>query len=312
MKKLNSKKSGFNKKYIYRRLKESWPFYVMLLPALIYIIIFYYGPMYGVQIAFRDYRASKGIWGSPWVGLKHFIRFVEFPNFGKYLWNTLKINLISLSTFPCAIIFALMLNELRNEKFKKAIQMITYIPHFLTEVVVCALVILLLDRQFGPIMALVDLLGGERTNLLASASAFPFIYVLMELWQGLGWSTILYISALSAISPDQVEAAQLDGANRLQVIHHVYIPCIMPTIVITFIMRMGSLLGIGYSKILLLQNDLNLDASTVLSTYTYEVGMVGGQYSFSSAIGLFNNLINITLLLVTNWIARKVTETSLF
>lgn len=300
------------KKYLYRRLKESWPFYVMLLPALIYIIIFCYGPMYGVQIAFKDYRTSKGIWGSPWVGLKHFVRFIEFPNFGKYLWNTLKINLISLATFPCAIIFSLMLNEVRNEKFKKVVQMVTYIPHFLTEVVVCALVILFLDRNFGPIMAVVDLLGGERTNLMTSASAFPYIYVLSDLWQGLGWSTILYMSALSAVSSEEVEAAKIDGANRLQVVRHVYLPGIMPTIVINFIMRMGSLLGVGYSKILLLQNDLNLDTSTVLATYTYEIGLVGGQYSYSAAIGLFNNLVNIALLLVTNRIARSATETSLF
>lgn len=284
----------------------------MLLPALIYIIIFCYGPMYGVQIAFKDYRTSKGIWGSPWVGLKHFVRFIEFPNFGKYLWNTLKINLISLATFPCAIIFSLMLNEVRNEKFKKVVQMVTYIPHFLTEVVVCALVILFLDRNFGPIMAVVDLLGGERTNLMTSASAFPYIYVLSDLWQGLGWSTILYMSALSAVSSEEVEAAKIDGANRLQVVRHVYLPGIMPTIVINFIMRMGSLLGVGYSKILLLQNDLNLDTSTVLATYTYEIGLVGGQYSYSAAIGLFNNLVNIALLLVTNRIARSATETSLF
>lgn len=304
--------AGSRKKYLHRRLKESWPFYVMLLPALIYIIIFCYGPMYGVQIAFKDYRTSKGIWGSPWAGLKHFVRFIEFPNFGKYLWNTLRINLISLATFPCAIIFSLMLNEVRNEKFKKVVQMVTYIPHFLTEVVVCALVILFLDRNFGPIMAVVDLLGGERTNLMTSASAFPYIYVLSDLWQGLGWSTILYMSALSAVSSEEVEAAKIDGANRLQVVQHVYLPGIMPTIVINFIMRMGSLLGVGYSKILLLQNDLNLDTSTVLATYTYEIGLVGGQYSYSAAIGLFNNLVNIALLLVTNRIARSVTETSLF
>lgn len=205
-----------------------------------------------------------------------------------------------------------MLNEVRNEKFKKVVQMVTYIPHFLTEVVVCALVILFLDRNFGPIMAVVDLLGGERTNLMTSASAFPYIYVLSDLWQGLGWSTILYMSALSAVSSEEVEAAKIDGANRLQVVQHVYLPGIMPTIVINFIMRMGSLLGVGYSKILLLQNDLNLDTSTVLATYTYEIGPVGGQYSYSAAIGLFNNLVNIALLLVTNRIARSVTETSLF
>lgn len=300
------------RKKIAKRLKQSWPLYVMLAPALIYILIFSYGPMYGIQIAFKDYRASRGIWGSDWVGLKHFIRFVTFPNFGKYMWNTLHINLLDLATFPCAIIFALMLNELRNQKFKKFVQMVTYIPHFLTEVVVCALVILFLDRTVGPIMAIVEALGGERVNLMASAPAFPWIFVLSGLWQGLGWSTILYISALSAVSSEQVEAAEIDGATRFQVVKHVYIPGIMPTIIITLIMRMGSLLGVGYTKVLLLQNDLNIDKSTVLGTYTYMVGLQGGQYSYSSAIGLFNNIINIALLLLSNAISRKVSETSLF
>lgn len=312
MNQTKSSKAGKQMKYVLKRLNESKVYYLMLLPMVIYLIIFDYGPMYGVQIAFRDYRTPDGIFNSAWVGLKHFIRFVEFPNFGKYLWNTLRINLISLATFPCSIIFALMLNEISNQKFKKVVQMITYIPHFMTEVVVCALVILFLDRSFGPIMALWGLLGGEKVNLMGSAPAFPYIYVLSGLWQGLGWSTILYISALSAVSSEEVEAAKIDGASRLQVIRHVYIPSIMPTIVITFIMRMGSLLGVGYSKVLLLQNDMNLETSTVIATYTYEIGLLGGQYSYSSAIGLFNNLVNIALLLITNKITKKVSETSLF
>jgi len=293
-------------------LKESWPFYILIAPALIYILIFSYGPMYGLQIAFKDYRASKGIWGSDWAGLKHFIRFVTFPNFGKYMWNTMRINLIDLIFWPCGIIFALLLNEIRNQKFKKMVQMITYIPHFLTEVVVCALVILFLDRTTGPIMALVEFLGGEPASLMSEPKAFPWIYVLSGVWQGLGWSTILYISALSAVSSEQVEAAEIDGASRFQVMRHVYIPGIMPTIVITLIMKMGSILGVGYTKVLLLQNDLNLDTSTVLGTYTYQVGLRGGQYSYSSAIGLFNNLINIALLLISNFVAKKVSDTSLF
>ena len=300
------------KKPCANRLKESWPFYIMLLPALVYIIIFCYGPMYGVQIAFRDYRTTKGFGGSDWVGLKHFIRFITFTNFGKYMWNTLRINLISLATFPCAIIFALMLNEIRNQKFKKVVQMITYIPHFLTEVVVCALVILFLNPDYGPLARLFGLFTDERLNLMASAPAFPWIYVLSGLWQGLGWSTILYISALSGVSSEQVEAAEIDGASRFQVMRHVYIPGIMPTIIITFIMRIGSLLGVGYTKVLLLQTNLNLDTSTVLGTYTYEIGLLSGQYSYSSAIGLFNNIINIALLLLSNWICAKVSDTSLF
>ena len=299
------------RKDLIKRLKRCWPFYLMLLPTLIYIIIFDYGPMYGLQIAFKQYRTTKGIWGSDWVGLKYFKQFIAFPNFWKYMWNTLRINLISLATFPCSIIFALMLNEIKNAKMKKTIQMITYMPHFLTEVVVCALVILFLDRSYGPIGVIFSAFGYNK-SLMASDAAFPYIYVLSGLWQGLGWGSILYISALAGISSEEVEAARIDGASRLQVVRYVYIPGIMPTIIICFIMRLGSLLGVGYTKVLLLQNDMNLETSTVIGTYTYEIGLLGGQFSYSTAIGLFNNLVNIALLLITNWICGRATETSLF
>ncbi len=306
------KKSKYPKGYFLKRLRESWPFYLFILPALIYLIIFQYGPMYGVQIAFKDYRTSKGIWGSEWVGLKHFIHFFQYPNCGKLIWNTLRINLLSILTFPCSVILALFLNEVSQLRFKKAVQMVTYMPHFLTEVVVCSLVILFLDRTTGPINNLITILGGERQAFMGMPEAFPLIYVLSGLWQSLGWGTILYTSALSSISSEEVEAARIDGASRFQVMWYINIPGILPTIIITLIMRMGSLFGVGYTKVLLLQNDLNLDTSTVISTYTYEIGLLGGQFSYSSAIGLFNNLVNIVLLLTVNKIAAKVSETSLF
>lgn len=293
-------------------VKKSWPFYLMVAPTLVYIIIFCYGPMYGLQIAFKDYRSTKGIWGSEWVGLKHFINFVQFPNFWKYMWNTLRINLISLATFPCSIIFALMLNEVENVKFKKTVQMITYMPHFLTEVVLCALVILFLNSSYGPIGKVISMITGSSSGLMSSATAFPYIYVLSGLWQSLGWGSILYISALAGIPAEEVEAARIDGASRLQIVRYVYIPGIMSTVIICFIMRLGSLLGVGYTKVLLLQNDLNLATSTVIGTYTYEIGLIAGQFSYSAAIGLFNNLVNVVLLLVTNWICKKSTDTSLF
>lgn len=297
---------------VLRRLGESWQWYLMVLPAFIYIVIFHYGPMYGIQIAFKNFRASKGIWGSPWVGLAHFQRFIEYPYFWKMIRNTLSITLLSLCAFPLPIIFALMLNELSNIKFKKSVQMLTYIPHFLSEVVVCALVILFLDRTTGPINNLIAALGGKRQNFMAQAGAFPAIYVLSGVWQSLGWSSILYISALSAVSPELIEAAKVDGASRFKIIRHVNIPCILPTVIITFIMRMGGLLSVGYSKIFLLQNDLNLDASNVLSTYVYETGIRGGQFSYSAAIGLFNNVTNILILLLANRAVKSVSETSLF
>ena len=295
-----------------KRLKESWQWYVLLLPAVVYVAIFHYGPMYGLQIAFRDYRPRRGITGSEWVGLKHFVRFITYPDFWKMIRNTLSITLYSLATFPCAILFALMLNEVSQLRLKKSMQMITYAPHFLSEVVVCSLVMMLLDRSNGPINALVTALGGERVAYLTVPGYFSSIYVWMDVWQNLGWNSILYLSALSSISPEQVEAARIDGANRLQIIRHVNIPGILPTIAITFIMRTGGLLSVGYTKIFLLQNDLNLDASQVISTYVYNIGLLGGQYSYSTAINLFNNVANILVLLLANRIVKVTTETGLF
>lgn len=295
-----------------RRLKKSWQWYLLLLPALIYVAIFSYGPMYGLQIAFKDYRPSEGIIGSKWVGLTHFFRFIQYPDFWRMIRNTLSISLYSLCTFPCAIIFALMLNEVRQLKLKKTVQMITYAPHFMSEVVVCSLVLMLLDRANGPINNLIELLGGARASFITMPKFFPSIYVWSGVWQGLGWDSILYISALASISSEQIEAAKIDGANRLQIIRYVNIPGILPTIAITFIMRVGSLLSVGYTKIFLLQNDLNLEASQVISTYVYNIGLLGGQYSYATAINLFNNVVNIIVLLIANRIVKKVTSTGMF
>lgn len=309
---LNPALSRHKKGYVLRRLKESWQWYLLLLPALIYLFMFDYAAMYGVQIAFRNYRASKGIWGSPWVGLKYFIRFIEYPNFWTLIKNTLSITLYSLATFPIPIIFALFLNEVSQAKFKKTVQMVTYMPHFLSEVVVCALVILFLDRTTGPINNLIATLGGERTNFMAQPSAFTTIYVMSGLWQNMGWSSVLYISALSSISQEEVEAAKIDGASRFQVLWHINLPGILPTVVITFLMQVGRIMNVGFSKIFLLQNDLNLEASRVISTYVYEIGLVGAQFSYSAAIGLLNNVVNILILLIVNQITKKLSETSLF
>ena len=299
-------------RYVGKRLRESWQWYLLLLPALAYIIIFEYGPMYGVQIAFRNYRPTKGIWGSDWVGFKYFIRFFEYPYFWTMVRNTLSITLYSLATFPCAIIFAMMLNEIGNLKVKKGIQMVTYMPHFLSEVVVCSLVILFLDRTAGPINNLVEALGGTRTSFMSEPGAFSTIYVWSGVWQNLGWNSILYISALAAVPVEHHEAARIDGANRFQIMWHINLPSIMPTIIITFLLRMGGLMNVGFSKIYLLQNSLNLDTSTVISTYVYEIGLLGGQFSYSTAIGLFNNVVNIIILLLANKVTSLVSETSLF
>lgn len=299
-------------KSIKKHLKKSWQWYILLLPGLIHLLIFSYGPMYGVQIAFRDYRVSKGFLGSEWVGLKHFIRFIKHPDCLKMIRNTLSITLYSLATFPLPIIFALFLNEIRQRKLKKTVQMITYMPHFLSEVVVCSIVLLFLDRTTGPLNNLIEFLGGERQSFISIPAAFSSIYVISGLWTNLGWSSILYISALSSVSMETVEAGRIDGANRFQIMRHIYFPGIIPTVIINFLLQVGGIMSLGYSKIFLLQNDLNLEVSKVISTYTYEIGLIGGQYSYSTAIGLFNNIVNITILLIVNQITKKVSETSLF
>ena len=308
---LQINRSGVGKRIV-KGLKESWQWYLLLLPAFVYVAIFDYGPMYGLQIAFKNYRPRLGILKSDWVGLEHFIRFVSYPDFWRMIRNTLSITLYSLCTFPCAIIFALLLNEVQQIRFKKSVQMITYAPHFMSEVVICSLVMMLLDRGTGPINNMIEALGGTRIPFISVPEYFSSIYVWSGVWQNLGWSSILYISALSSISPELLEAAKIDGANRFQIIRHVNIPGILPTIAITFIMRTGGLLSVGYSKIFLLQNDLNLEASQVISTYVYNIGLVGGQYSYSTAISLFNNLANILVLLLVNRIVKKVTDTGLF
>ena len=300
------------KKLTLKSIFHDWRLYVLLLPSLVYLFIFAYIPMYGVQIAFRDFSPRKGIWGSEWVGLEYFKRFIEYPNFKFLMMNTLRIGLYSLATFPCPIIFALMLNEVRSSKFKKSVQMISYIPHFLSTVVVCSMVTLFFNQKTGVVNAIIEFLGGTRTDFLTKASYFEDIYVWSGVWQGLGFGAIIYIAALASVPMEQIEAARIDGATRLQIIWHVNIPYILPTIIIMLIFSCGGILGVGFEKILLLQNDLNLSRSQVISTYVYEIGIRGGQFSYSSAIGLFNTIINVTILAIVNEIARRFGETSVW
>jgi len=289
----------------------NWTLYLLVLPAFIYLFLFNYMPMYGVQIAFRNFRPKKGITGSDWVGLKHFIKFFNYPNFWKLLGNTLTISLWSMVSFPMSVVLALMINEVQNSKFKRTVQMVTYMPHFISTVVVVALVRLMFARATGVVNTVITGLGGDRIDFLQTPKYFVWLYVGSGIWQNLGWNAIIFLSALSAVSPEHVEAARIDGANRLQINWHVYIPTILPTIIIMLIMRCGSVLSVGYEKIFLMQNPLNLDISQVISTYVYDLGIVNGQYSYSSAIGLFNNVVNIILLLIVNWIAKKVSSISI-
>ena len=295
-----------------RRALSQWQLYLLILPAMVYLILFSYVPMYGVQIAFRDFRISKGIMGSPWVGLKHFIAFTQYPNFGKIMRNTLFISLYSFATFPLSIILALMLNEVDNLRYKKVVQMITYAPYFVSTVVVCSMITLFLNRNNGLFNNISALLGGQRVAFLENPKYFYSIYVWSDVWQGIGWGTIIYLAALSAVSRDLVEAAKIDGASRLEIVMHVDIPAIMPTIVITLIMRCGGILSVGFDKTYLLQNPLNLETSQVISTYVYELGLQSGRFSYSSAIGLFNTVINVMFLVMVNAISKRVSEISLW
>lgn len=296
-----------NKNRYLKKYKKFWQLYLLLLPALVYLIVFNYGPMYGIIIAFKDYKANLGYWGSEWVGLKHFSRFLSYPEFWKLIKNTLSISLYSLATFPIPIILALLINEVKNTRFKKTIQMITYAPHFMSTVVVCGLIKMLVGRE-GPLGLLYEFIMGQSRNLLDMPAFFGSIYVWSGVWQDMGWNTIIYLSALSAVPQELIESAKIDGATRWQVIRCINVPCILPTIVITFIMSTGSILSVGFEKIFLLQTALNVEVSRVISTYTYDIGLIGGQFSYSTAIGLFNNLVNVAVILLVNKITKKISN----
>lgn len=295
-----------------KRLRRSWQLYLLILPAVTAVFIFNYIPMYGVQIAFKNFRSSLGIWGSEWVGLQHFIKFLTFPDFWNILKNTISISLYSLATFPCAVILALLINEIDNLAFKKAVQMITYAPHFISTVVVCSMIILFTNRNNGLFNSILAALGMERIDFMTIPALFSTIYVWSGVWQGVGWGTIIYLAALAGISPELHEAARIDGASRFQIMWHINVPGILPTVITLLILNTGNLLSVGFEKIFLLQNSLNLSASRVISTYVYEIGIEGGQFSYSSAIGLFNNVVNILFIATVNQISKKVTQVSLW
>ena len=296
-----------------KNLRKYWQYYILLLPALAYFLIFCYGPMYGAQIAFRNFNARDGITGSAWVGFAHFERFFRSPYFGSLLRNTFVISIYGLlAGFPLPILLALSLNELKGTKVKKLAQTVTYAPYFISTVVMCGMLIAFLNPNTGIINKLIAALGGEPVPFLSEAALFPSIYVWSGVWQGPGWGSVIYFAALSGVDPQLLEAATLDGATRWQKIWYVNLPALMPTIVIMLIMNCGSLLSVGYEKAFLLQNALNLETSEVISTYVYKTGLVSAQYSFSTAIGLFNSVVNLILLVTVNAVSRRIGENSLW
>lgn len=295
------------------RLLHSWQLYVLLLPALLYLAIFHYGPMYGLQIAFRDYIPNLGITGSPWVGMKHFRTFFNSPQCYITIKNTLAISLFYLVvSFPMPIILALLLNDCPVVWYKKTVQNLTYIPHFISVVVLVGMVINFTSPTSGVINKLIELLGGEKINFMSNPGWFRPLYVLSGVWQSTGWGSIIYLAALASIDPELYESAKIDGASRLRCVWHISIPGILPTANILLILNCGRIMNVGFEKVFLMQNALNLSTSEVISTYVYKVGLLGAQYSYTSAIGLFNSLVNCLLLLMANGISRRIGETSLF
>lgn len=284
----------------------------MLLP-MAYIIIFHYGPMYGIQIAFKDFMPIRGIVGSPWIGLRHFATFFRSPQLPRLITNTLGISFYQILVgFPAPIILALALNEVGTKGFKKTVQMVTYAPHFISTVVMVGMILVFLSPSIGFVNKIVKGFGFEAINFMAVPELFKTIYVFSGVWQTTGYGAIIYLAALSAIDPQLHEAAKIDGASRVQRIRHVDIPGIMPTAVILLILNIGRVMNIGFEKIYLMQNPLNMRSSDVISTYVYRIGLLSAQFSFATAVGLFNSVVNLILILTVNRIARKVGETSLW
>lgn len=287
--------------------------YLFLLPAVLYVAIFSYGPMWGLQIAFRRYNPAFGILGSRWIGFDYFKEFISGYYFKQILGNTLLLSVYSMVVgFPLPILAALLLNEISNIRYRKFIQTVIYAPHFISTVVMTGIIVMILSPSDGLINNVLGELGFSRTYFMILPSSFKHIYVWSSVWQSTGWSAIIYLAALSGIDPALTEAATIDGASRFARIRYINFPTIQPTIVILLIMRIGTLIGVGFEKAFLLQNDLNLEASEVISTYVYRRGLIGGNYGFAAAVGLFNNVVNVILLLTANFISSRVGDTSLF
>ena len=288
-------------------MKQNYQLYIFLIPAIVFIVLFMYTPLYGLQIAFKNYRPGDGIWGSAWVGIKWFEKFFSTPRCWEIIRNTLTISIYSLvAGFPFPIVLAIILNYVKNLKFKKFAQTVTYMPYFISTVVLVAMMSLFFSPSSGFVNTIIQSFGGEPIYFMGISSLFPHMYVWSGIWQSMGYSSIIYIAALSGVSPELHESAVIDGANILQRIWHIDIPTILPTMIILLIMSLGNVMNVGYEKVYLMQNDLIADVSEIISTYVYKIGLVNNQFSFSTAIGLMNNLINFTILVAANKISNKI------
>lgn len=295
-------------------MKKNWLLYVFIAPAFLYLILFHYVPIYGVQIAFRNYTFAKGITGSPWVGLKWFERFFSVPRFWNIVGNTLKISLYDIIVgFPLPIILAVILNQVKNARWKKFAQTITYMPHFITVVVLVSMMQLFFSPGNGIVNTVIQALGGEGgIYFMGREKYFIHMFVWSGIWKNMGWGSIIYLAALSGVDPSLHESAMIDGANQLKRVWYIDLPSIAPTITIMLVLRCGSILGVGYEKAFLMQNDLNIVSSEIISTYVYKQGIISQQYGYSAAIGLFNNVINFTVLLLANKVTQKLKGSTLW
>lgn len=289
-------------------LRRYWQLWILSAPALFFVGLFSYVPMWGIQLAFREFDPTKGLTGGKFVGFKYFLEFFHNPLFGEIMTNTIRISLWTLVMgFIFPIILALLINQIGSKKIKGFVQTITYMPHFISVVVIVSMLNIFLTPGTG---ILGRFFGDE--SLMGSTSAITAVYWISEVWQHVGWNSIIYLAALAGVNTSLYEAAKIDGAGRLQLIRYVDIPAIMPTCAILLIMNMGSVLNVGFDKIYLMQNSLNMPATEVIATYTYKIGIINGQYSYSTAIGLFNTLVNFIFLITANAIAKRVSDTSIF
>jgi len=304
---------GSRRKDRARLIRKHWQYYLLFSVPLLYVIVFAYVPMGGILLAFKTYRISAGILRSPWAGLHYFEQFFTSPVFWMLLKNTLGLSLYSLlAGFPIPILLALMLNETTSLTFKKTVQMVTYAPYFISTVVMVSIIMQFLDPRIGFINRVIVLLGGQARNFMGKESLFQSIYVWSGVWQNTGYAAIIYIAALSGIDPTLYEAAYIDGASRLQKVIHIDLPGILPTVVILLILSVGNIMNVGFEKVFLMQNPLNLGTSEIIATYVYKLGILSAQFSFGTAVGLFNSVVNLILIVSVNQIARGIGQTSLW
>lgn len=296
-----------------RQVKDAKYLIILVLPCVIFYILFKYIPMWGVLISFKKYSPFKGFWGSSWVGLQHFVTFFSGPFWVRTISNTLILSIYSiLWGFPLPIIFALILNDVTNVKFKKLVQSVSYMPHFLSTVIVVSLFYMFLSPSTGPVQKVFASMGYDKVDIFAQAKYFRTIYISSGIWQSVGWGAIIYLAALTGIDPTLYESATIDGASKFQQLKYITLPSIAPTIITMLLLRLGSVLGVGFEKAYLLQNDANHAASDVLETYVYRMGISGANYSYGTAIGLLTSVINLIFIIAFNKISKKVSETSLW